>query len=95
MNKEIYLDKIIKYLEEDTIIKRDPSYYDPTTGSGIVDFPFSTVPITMSLGILRNVEPDLDFLVYCEETYGLSDEESEYVWEEYSTKIYLKVICNM
>lgn len=69
--KEKYLDKIVQYLVEDTDI-----YYEDRT-IGLDSFWGND-----SLDEWR--EYDYDYILdYCEDTYGLTEDEIKYVWYEY------------
>ena len=71
-----YLDKIIKFMVDDTIINHEEKR---------IIFPFSYSPLFFSsffFVLLPTYFPT--FAKYCKDTYGLTEEEIEYVWEEYT-----------
>jgi|688.fasta_scaffold1385923_2 hypothetical protein len=82
MNRDIYLDKIVEYLVDDTIFDNDERRvifpYIPTGLSFPFDkifqyFPYSHLPKSLS--------------DYCKDMYGLTVEEIIYVWEKFKTII--------
>jgi hypothetical protein len=78
--REIYLDRVVKYLVEDTIIDYKNNY---------VIFPFYSMDLTnVSLKLYRtilNTSPvcTRNFFNYCRYNYGLTENEIEYVWNKY------------
>ena len=83
-NKKIYLDKIVQYILDDTKLDY---------GRKEVIYPF--IPNVRSqwglLVPLYYVQYDSPFFneysKYCNDTYGLSYEESVYVWDHYKTRL--------
>ena len=74
-----YLDKVVEYLVDDTDI-----YYEDRT-IGLDSFWGND-----SLG--EWIEYDYDYILdYCEDTYGLTEDEVKYVWYEYKKFILDKI----
>jgi len=69
ISREDYLNKILEYLVDDTIIDFDENQ---------IRFPFYSFPSHPLLFLPFSV-----FSEYCKDNYGLTDEEIDYVWEEY------------
>ncbi len=88
MDRDVYLDKVIKYLVEDTIIDYKNNY---------VIFPFYSMDLTnVSLKLYRtilNTSPvcTRNFFNYCRYNYGLTENEIEYVWNKYKDIILHKL----
>ena len=70
ISREDYLNKILDYLVEDTIIDFDENQ---------IQFPFYSYPYPILYSSLFS-----SFSEYCKDNYGLTDEEIYYVWKEYS-----------
>ena len=85
--QNIYLDKVIEYLLRDTNIDyknekiTTPFSFSSRLSPSLPIFVFS--PSSFSLFLL--------FSSYCKEVYGLTDEEMEYVWNEYKEIITDKI----
>lgn len=90
-NKKIYLDKIVNYIVDDTIINYN---------TDIIIFPFSIIgPLGRPLPSFISDGLDLmsfySFYKYCKDTYGLTDEETDYVWNRYKVIINNKIKGNI
>ena len=92
MEDNIYLDKVIEFLVRDTRIEYD---------EGRVYLPFPLPPsLYLPLSILR-LSPTTFFSSspysfsffskYCKVTYGLTEQEIEYVWDQYKDIILDKI----
>ena len=86
-NQNIYLDKVIEFLVRDTKID--------FKGKEIF-LPFRLLSSILSLSSLTSFLLLLDlcflsFSKYCKVTYGLTDQEIEYVWKEYKEIIKDKI----
>jgi hypothetical protein len=74
-----YLDKVIEFIVEDTIIDNDQDLV--------------LTPFTFHLSFL-SIHPPLfhpyptSFYTYCKEVYGLTNDEIIYVWEKYEDELY-------
>ena len=83
-NKEIYLDKIVQYIIDDTELDYEQK---------LVTYPFiPNIPsqwgLSVPLYIVEYGSPFFnEFSKYCNDMYGLSYEESVYVWDHYSTRL--------
>jgi hypothetical protein len=79
MNKE-YLHKVLNHIVSETRIDYDQEKaYPPFTHS-------------LSSSLLSPIfYPHLSFLEHCEEVYGLTEPETEYIWEEYKQIIRDKI----
>lgn len=83
-NKEFYLDKIVQYILDDTEL-----HYEQK----LVTYPFiPNIPtqwgLSVPLYIVEYGSPFFnEFSKYCKDMYGLSYEESVYVWDHYKDKI--------
>ena len=85
-NKKTYLDKIIKWFVDDTIIDYE---------KGIIIYPFSPVgptgkPIPSFIDDLKNRLSwgmPSDVQINCRDTYGLNYDETKYIWDNYKTII--------
>mgnify|MGYP003346383119 CR=1 FL=1 len=77
MNKK-YLDKIVQYLVEDTDIyyEHRTIYFDSWWGTDTLsDWKYQ----------------DYDYIWdYCNDTYGLTEDEVKYVWDEYKNLMLIK-----
>ena len=74
-NQRIYLDKVVDFLVRDTKIDYDMGrIYTPYEERHyyIGDLPYG---------------PSFNFEKYCKDVYGLTYEETDYVWEHYSSII--------
>jgi len=77
-----YLDKVVGYIMDDTIINYN---------TDIIIFPFSSIgplgrPLPSFLSDILSLMPLVShsFHNYCRETYGLTDDEMVEVWDKYS-----------
>lgn len=83
-NKEFYLDKIVQYILDDTELDYEQK---------LVTYPFiPNIPsqwgLSVPLYIVEYGSPFFnEFSKYCNDMYGLSYEESVYVWDHYKDKI--------
>ena len=85
-NKKIYLDKILKWFVDDTIIR----YV-----TGIIIYPFSPIgpmgkPLPSFIDDLKNKLSwgmPSDIQITCRDTYGLNYDETKYIWDNYKTII--------
>ena len=85
-NKKTYLDKIIKWFVDDTIIDYE---------KGIIIYPFSPVgptgkPLPSFIDDLKNKLSwgmPSDVQINCRDTYGLNYDETKYIWDNYKTII--------
>jgi hypothetical protein len=72
-----YMDKVLKYLVEDTSIMDDSSYGDVMISVPFSDFRYNRIR-HFNVGF---------FIDYCKDTYGLTRKESEYLWGDYMNEI--------
>ena len=78
-SKKIYLDKIVQYIIDDTIIDYD---------EGEVKYPYYSGILLINNGRLPfSVHSFRPFSIYCNDMYGLGIEEIQYVWKEYKNKL--------
>ena len=78
-SKKIYLDKIVQYIIDDTIIDYD---------EGEVKYPYYSNILLINNGRLPfSVHSFRPFSIYCNDMYGLGIEEIQYVWKEYKNKL--------
>ena len=79
-SKKIYLDKIVQYIIDDTVIDYD---------EGEIKYPYySNILLINSDGRLPfSVHSFRPFSRYCNDMYGLGIEEIQYVWKEYRNKL--------
>jgi len=83
MENNIYLDKVVEYLVRDTRIDYDMGrIYTPYEERHYYIFMFH---------IDDNYGPSVGFEKYCKNVYGLTEEEVDYVWEQYSSIIKDKI----
>ena len=75
-SKKIYLDKIVQYIIDDTVIDYDKN---------LCKLPYLHNPIPIIPPFIIPSPYYYSFLTYCEDIYGLTDDEIEYVWEEYKS----------
>ena len=78
--QNIYLDKVIEYLVRDTKIDYENEKISTS-------FPFTK----NSPWFLHLEFPSLLFSSYSKEVYGLTDQEIDYVWDQYRTIIKDKI----
>ncbi len=91
-----YLDKVVEFLIRDTTIDYDreeitypfPALYFYPPQVPFPEFFFDTSSETF---ISFDVSPFIDLYLYCNNTYGLTEEETEYVWERYKAIIIDKI----
>jgi hypothetical protein len=85
MNRDVYLDKVVKYLVEDTELDYDFKKWNP---------PFMTIWLERSRLFSHDV-PHAgifhSFYKYCKETYGLTDDEMMTVWNKYTKSLIYKL----
>ena len=85
-NKKIYLDKIIKWFVDDTVIRYE---------TGVILYPFSPIgpmgkPLPSFIDDLKNKLSwgmPSDIQINCRDTYGLNYDETKYIWDNYKTII--------
>ena len=84
--KQKYLDKILKWFVDDTIIDY---------GTGVILYPFSPIgptgkPLPSFIDDLKNKLSwgmSSDVQITCRDTYGLNYDETKYIWDKYKTII--------
>ena len=84
--KQKYLDKILKWFVDDTIIDY---------GTGVILYPFSPIgptgkPLPSFIDDLKNKLSwgmSSDVQITCRDTYGLNYDETIYIWDKYKTII--------
>ena len=74
--QNIYLDKVIEYLLRDTNIDYKNEKITTHFLSSLFCYPFFP-------NLILPFSFPLSFSSYCKVTYGLTDQEIEYVWKEY------------
>ena len=85
-NKKRYLDKIIKWFVDDTVIRYE---------TGVILYPFSPIgptgkPLPSFIDDLKNKLSwgmPSDIQINCRDTYGLNYDETKYIWDNYKTII--------
>ena len=78
-SKKIYLDKIVQYIIDDTVIDYD---------EGEIKYPYYSNILLINNGRLPfSVHSFRPFSIYCNDMYGLGIEEIQYVWKEYKNKL--------
>jgi Fe-S cluster assembly iron-binding protein IscA len=75
-NKEIYLDKIVQYIIDDTEIDYNKN---------LCKLPYLYNPIPIIPPFIIPSPYYYSFLKYCKDIYGLTGEEIIYVWEKYKS----------
>ena len=83
-NQNIYLDKVIEFLLRDTKIDYKNEKIFSHFLTSIPYFPFFP-------NLILPFSFPLSFSSYCKVTYGLTDQEIEYVWKEYKSIIKDKI----
>ena len=97
--QKIFLDRVVKILVDDTRIDYD---------EGEIRFPFLPYTIDVILNPVFLRDPDFPFpntlsntrlshirlSHYCKNTYGLTEDESDFVWKEYKDSIRDKIKNN-
>ena len=87
MENKKYIDKVIGHLVRSTKIDYEKELlFFPFTNTSF--FPFSSFFIHSLLTLHL---PPHTFTGYCENTYGLTEEEIKYVWKEYRSIIKDKI----
>jgi hypothetical protein len=88
MENNIFLDKVVEFLVRDTMIDHDkdkiqfPFYLFSSYSLTSPPLPLLTSPPTL---------PSSSFSKYCKNVYGLTNQEIEYVWNQYRTIILDKI----
>ena len=80
--QRLFLDKIVNLLVDDTILDYD---------KGTVQYPFH---ISLYYPLFTQTfppSPPVFFSTYCKNQFGLTDEEIDYVWDQYKTFIKDKI----
>jgi hypothetical protein len=77
--KSDYLNNIVGYIVDDTIIDFDVNQ---------MRFPFYSQLYPL---LVPRLSPTTSFSEYCRDNYGLTDEEIDYVWKEYRIIINEKI----
>ena len=75
-NREKYLDKIVQYIIDDTVIDYDKN---------LCKLPYLYNPIPIIPPFIIPSPYYYSFLTYCKDIYGLTGEEIIYVWEKYKS----------
>ena len=94
MENNTYLDKVVEFLVRDTMIDYDEDEIQfPFFPSS---FYFSTIfslssPSRSPLLTFPPTLPSSSFSKYCIDVYGLTDQEIEYVWNQYKDIIKDKI----
>ena len=83
MNKD-YLNKVVDILVSETTINSDPGW---PTGE-VVSAPFSSFPLHNFGCYLSSPTYFIEFVI---DYYGLTEEETEYVWKQYRDIINNKI----
>ena len=77
MNRDVYLDKVVQYLVEDTMIDwRKKQFILPF-------FPVVSHPFSTFFSFRPTTTTDSSYYRYFRDTYGLTKEETDYVWSRY------------
>ena len=87
-NKKRYLEKIVKWFVDDTVIDYDNRTWLPTYLENMTDFPVSLRPLGISKLSLFPLTRIYD---HCRDTYGLNNDEIDYIWGKYSIIIIDKI----
>ena len=88
MENKKYLDKVVEFLERGTKIDYKKR---------LIDYPFYSIsPNIRSVPIIYPLSIDtypmtINFSKYCNNTFGLTDDEIDYVWKEYRSIILNKI----
>ena len=82
MENKKYLDKVLGYIVGSTKIDYD---------KGEVIVPFYSLHPLLLLPLTPFLPLSLSFSSYCKNTFGLTDDETEYVWKEYRNIINDKI----
>ena len=87
--ENIYLDKVVEFLVRDTKIDfKGKEIFLPFFPHSPFLPPFSS---SSSLTFFFSSHSSISFSKYCKVTYGLTDQEIEYVWKEYKSIIKDKI----
>jgi hypothetical protein len=76
-NQKIYLDKVIEYLLRGTKIDYDKKY---------IHYPFIHVHFNTRIDFIHG-----EFKNYCNNVYGLTEDEIKYIWGEFITIVKDKI----
>jgi len=87
-NKKRYLEKIIKWFVDDTVIDYNHRLWLPTFLEHMTDFPVPLRPLDISR---LSLYPLTRLYNHCRDTYGLNNDEINYIWGNYSTIIIDKI----
>ena len=88
-NKKINLDGIVDFLVDDTIIDfKENKIYFRTSPILLYIEPF---PLFSAPWRLPNSPFGFSFSKYCRDNYGLTENEMDYVWKEYTKIISVKI----
>ena len=82
MEDKKYIDKIIGSLVRSTKIDYE---------KGIIFFPFSPSPISIHFSLFPSLLTPFYLSTYCKNTYGLTDKEIEYVFNQWREIILGKI----
>ena len=88
MDNKKYLDKVIDHMVRSTKIDYEKEIISPSFHPR--QSPFSPFPFFPPLSLLFSFLYS-SFYSYCKNTFGLTEEEIEYVWEEYKDIINDKI----
>jgi len=80
MNQKDYLNKVVEQLVSETTIE-----------GSIVWVPYSVLHQTLNSFLLSAFPHFFSFSSYVRNVYGLTEEETEYVWEQYRSIIHDKI----
>jgi len=87
-NIKRYLEKIIKWFVDDTVIDYNHRLWLPTFLEHMTDFPVPLRPLDISR---LSLYPLTRLYNHCRDTYGLNNDEINYIWGNYSTIIIDKI----
>lgn len=87
-NKKRFLDKIIKWFVDDTVIYPYRQMWLPTFLQHMTDFPVPLRPLDISR---LSLYPLTRLYNHCRDTYGLNNDEIDYIWDKYSIIIIDKI----
>jgi hypothetical protein len=87
-NKKRFLDKIIKWFVDDTVIYPYRQMWLPTFLQHMTDFPVPLRPLDISR---LSLYPLTRLYNHCRDTYGINNDEIDYIWDKYSTIIIDKI----
>jgi hypothetical protein len=87
-NKKRFLDKIIKWFVDDTVIYPYRQMWLPTFLQHMTDFPVPLRPLDISR---LSLYPLPRLYNHCRDTYGINNDEIDYIWDKYSTIIIDKI----